>query len=687
MKKILCFTILVISFSFTIQAQTSVNSYLQETKQEYDARMAWWKDARFGMFIHWGLYAIPAGQWGGKTDYGEWIRESAQIPVAVYDTFVNYFNPVKFNADEWVKIAKNAGMQYIVITTKHHDGFCLFDSKYTDFDVMSTPFKRDIMKEMSDACRNNGMTMCWYHSIMDWHHPDYLPRRTWEAGSRPQDGADYERYLKYLNNQLTELLTNYGPVGVLWFDGEWESTWNNTYGLEEYNHVRSLQPKIITNNRIGNGRIEIDGLTGGKTQIGDFGTPEQTIPDKGIPGMYWETCMTMNDHWGYNKYDINWKSAEDLLRKLADIASKGGNFLLNVGPTSEGVFPQTSIERLQQIGAWMKTNGESIYGTSASPFEKLSWGRCTQKPVEGGNTRLYLHIFERPSDGILVVPGIYNQPVGAFLLADPEKQLQVKRDGSDLLITLPAALPDPVNTVVALTITGKPDICDPPVIWAAHDIFISTLPVTVTSSRDNIKIHYTIDGSDPAISSPLYSEPLVLKKTTTVKARIFRDDEPVSPVSEQTFTLVKPWPSSAMPKALPGVAFEYFEGKWDSLPDFSKLIPVKTGVIEDITVDPKLKAEEFAYRFHGAIQIPKEGVYTFYTDSDDGSILWIDGKKVVDNDGLHSLLRKEGAVPLKEGLHAITVGYFENSGGNELKVYYSTGDEKPRQIPREWLFY
>ena len=213
------------------------------------------------------------------------------------------------------------------------------------------------------------------------------------------------------------------------------------------------------------------------------------------------------------------------------------------------------------------------------------------------------------------------------------------------------------------------------------------MPVTLASSRDNIKIHYTLDGSDPSINSQLYSEPLVLDRTTIVKARIFRDGKPVSPVSEGMFTLVKPWPAIVMAKATPGVAFEYYQGKWDSLPDFSKLVPVKTGVAEDISVDPQLKEEEFAYRFNGAISIPEDGVYSFYTDSDDGSILWIDGKKVVDNDGLHSLLRKEGPVPLKKGLHAITVGYFENSGGNELHVYYSTGDEKPQVIPQSWLFH
>ena len=190
------------------------NYYLNESKADRYARMKWWQEARFGMFIHWGLYAIPAGEWKGQTNHAEWIRTTAQIPLEQYDKFVGQFNPVIFNAEEWVQMAKDAGMKYIVITSKHHDGFCLFDSKYTDFDVMSTPFKRDIMKELADACYKAGLKMCWYHSIMDWHHPDYLPRRNWET-DRSAEGTDLERYILHMKNQLRELVKNYGEIGVL----------------------------------------------------------------------------------------------------------------------------------------------------------------------------------------------------------------------------------------------------------------------------------------------------------------------------------------------------------------------------------------------------------------------------------------------------------------------------------------
>ncbi len=433
----------------------------RESQSEHDARMQWWRDARFGLFIHWGLYSIPAGEWNGRTDHAEWIRTTAQIPLREYDKFVAQFNPVKFNAEEWVRTAKSAGMRYIVITSKHHDGFCLFDSKYTDFDIASTPFKRDVLKELADACHRNGVKICFYYSIMDWHHPDYLPRRDWEK-DRPAQGADFSRYVVYMKNELRELLTNYGEIGVLWFDGEWESTWNQDYGRDLYAYVRALQPQILVNNRVGAARSGMEGLTKQGEFGGDFGTPEQQVPATGIPGVDWESCMTMNDHWGYNRNDNRWKSARTLIQMLADTASKGGNLLLNVGPTSEGVFPQASIDRLREIGRWMDVNGEAIYATSASPFKKLEWGRCTSKPVAGG-TRLYLHVFDWPRDGRLVVPGLLNEPKSAYLLADSSKaRLAVGRQEDALIVSLPLAAPDQVDSVIVLDVAGKADVNDPP---------------------------------------------------------------------------------------------------------------------------------------------------------------------------------------------------------------------------------
>lgn len=415
-----------------------------------ERRMKWWREARFGMFIHWGLYAVLAGEWNGKTTpkkIGEWIMHDLQIPLPEYEKLVAQFNPVKYDAREWVRTAKDAGMKYIVITSKHHDGFALWDSKVSDYDVMATPYGRDLLKPLAAECRRQGLRFCTYHSIMDWHHPDYLPRRKWDT--RPANTANFDRYVSYLKVQLKEIVANYNP-GVMWFDGEWEETWTHERGVDLYNYVRSLNPDIIINNRVDKGRRGMQGLTKEGNFKGDFGTPEQEIPPQGLPGVDWESCMTMNDTWGYRKDDHNWKSAETLIRNLIDIASKGGNFLLNVGPTAEGLIPGPSVERLAEMGRWMKTNGEAIYATTASPIGKPAWGRCTQKPG-----KLYLHVFEWPSDGKLLLP-IANQVTRARLLAAPGTMLKLTKIEQGVTIQLPPSAPDRTASVIAVEIKGAP---------------------------------------------------------------------------------------------------------------------------------------------------------------------------------------------------------------------------------------
>jgi alpha-L-fucosidase len=656
----------------------------QPEKKDVDP-MEWWREARFGLFIHWGLYAIPAGEWNGETNHAEWIRTTAQIPLETYNKFVPQFNPVKFDADAWVTMAKNAGMKYIVITSKHHDGFCLFDSKHTDYDVMSTPFQRDIMKELSDACRKQGLKMCWYHSIMDWHHPDYLPRREWEKDRSPE-GADFDRFRTYLKGQLDELVNNYGEIGVLWFDGEWEDTWNHEYGQDLYHYVKGLQPNIIINNRVDKGRSGMAGLTKEGEFMGDFGTPEQEIPATGLPDTDWETCMTMNNHWGYNKNDDNWKSIEDLLHKLADIASKGGNFLLNIGPTAEGLFPQASIERLAQMGAWMKVNGESVYETKASPFKHLDWGRCTQKAM-GDDTRLYLHVFQWPQDGQLVVPGIFNQAKQAYLLAQPDQKLAVNRKEDALHISIAGKAPDAINSVIVLDIEGRPDINDPPVIKAVSDIFIDQIEIAIESDRENIELRYTLDGSDPTADSPKAGQPLILKETTTISARSFRSGQAVSSVTRKTVNKVTPVPAMTVSGTKPGLKYNYYTGNWDILPDFGKLKPAKSGVTQEISNGLKDSDDYFAFEFTGYINLPNDGIYTFNLESDDGSQLFLNGQLLIDNDGVHGMDVKSGTMALAKGLHKLRITFFERSGGDDLKVTLSGPGLKEQTIPADYLMH
>jgi len=317
------------------------------------------------MFIHWGLYAIPAGTWEGEEHdgIGEWIMAHADIPVEDYEKLAPQFNPVKFDADQWAKLAADAGMKYLVITSKHHDGFCLFDTKATDWDVMdATPFKRDILKELKEACDRHGVKFCTYYSILDWHHPAQDINKDgehnyWNNTVIEDRRAEYKEYMK---KHLTELVENY-EIGVLWFDGGWMDWWGPEDGKEIYDFLWDLDPHLVINNRAAGGDAE--------GEMGDYLTPEQWIPSEDM-GKDWESCMTMNDTWGYKANDDNWKSTESLLFGLLDIVSKGGNFLLNVGPTDEGLIPEASIDRLTGMGEWLAVNGEAVYGTTAWKIQK-----------------------------------------------------------------------------------------------------------------------------------------------------------------------------------------------------------------------------------------------------------------------------------------------------------------------------
>ena len=441
--------------------EADAKKWNKETAAERDQRMKWWREARFGMFIHWGLYAIPAGTWNGQQigGIGEWIMDRANIPVEDYEQLAKKFNPVKFDAAEWVRIAKDAGMKYMVITSKHHDGFCLFDSDATDYNVVDTaPYGKDLLMALSAECRKQGLKFCTYYSIMDWHHPAQYrgsEKRYNPTKVHPERKAEY---LTFMKQQLKELLDTCDPE-VLWFDGEWPAWWLEEDGREVYAYLRKLKPQLIINNRIGKGRKGMEGLNkGDQDYVGDFGTPEQQIPATGLPGVDWESCMTMNATWGYKSYDHNWKSAKTLIRNIIDIASKGGNYLLNVGPTAKGLIPAPSVERLGEIGRWMKANGESIYGTQASPFKRLAWGRCTAKAC-GGDATLYLHIFDWPADGRLLVPGLTSKADGAYLLTDlSKKPIPTEACDDGIAVSLPGKAPDPICSVVVLKVKGPLEV-------------------------------------------------------------------------------------------------------------------------------------------------------------------------------------------------------------------------------------
>lgn len=417
---------------------------VKETPEQRAERLRWFTEARFGMFIHWGVYSVPAGEWGGRKGCGEWLMQNAQIPASKYEEFARQFNPVKFDARQWVSIARNAGMKYIVITAKHHDGFGMFRSELTDWCIKSTPFQRDPLKELAGACQEAGIKLGFYYSIMDWHHPDWFERRPWN--DRATGTPSMERYTEFMKGQLSELLTRYGPVAMLWFDGDTEQPWSHQRGVELYRYLRSLQPKLIVNNRIAKARDEHWTDEGS----GDFGTPEQHIPAAGQTfAMPWESCMTINGHWGYDKSDQDWKPAGMLLRNLVDCASKGGNYLLNVGPTAEGLIPEASVKRLREVGEWMKTNGEAIYGTTAGNLEGLP-SDCLATEKSG---RVYITLLDWPDRILIPFP---RHATRAFLLSDPARRsLAIKiSDDHKLEIGLPKENPGRNGTVVCVELAS-----------------------------------------------------------------------------------------------------------------------------------------------------------------------------------------------------------------------------------------
>jgi alpha-L-fucosidase len=409
----------------------------QRAEARTDPRLDWWRDARFGLFIHWGLYAIPAGEWKGERipGIGEWIMFRARIPVREYEQLARQFNPVKFDAKEWVGLAKRAGQKYLTITAKHHDGFALYDSKVSDYDIVdATPFGRDPIKELAEECRRQGIRLCFYYSqTQDWHHK-WGDGNDWDYAV-PTD-EQFDRYVReYAAAQVRELLTQYGPIGMIWFDTPKRMTTDQSRFLA--NLVHELQPECLVNGRIGN-------------DVGDYAeTRDNVIPDEMVE-MDWEVPATINHTWGFKHYDEDWKSEEDLIRKLVDIVSKNGNYLLNVGPTAEGVIPQPSVERLEAMGRWLERNGESVYGTKAGPLQGLGWARTTASRRDPST--VYLHVFDWPTGGQLRVPPL-GRRIGAASLVAGGDALNVESVATgESLISAPAQAPDPIDTVVKLTL-------------------------------------------------------------------------------------------------------------------------------------------------------------------------------------------------------------------------------------------
>jgi len=455
--------ILVFIFLLSLRGLIDVQGQHQTVR---DSKMEWWREARFGMFIHWGPYSIWGGVYHGhqqRRGGAEWIMNRCKIPVAEYQQAAAMFNPVKYNAESFVLLAKEAGMKYIIITSKHHDGFAMFKSAASKFNIVDfTPYKKDVLDELAKACRKHGMKLGFYYSqAQDWNNPGgSVARKEMSEGWANPDSVKIDAYTAANNGywdpaqqtrsmedyidqvavpQVRELLTNYGDVAVIWWDTPTRMT---DEFAEKLNAELAKYPQVITNDRLKRPNYP-----------GDYKTPEQRIPDPSELGNFdWETCMTMGSSWGYKSWDTNWKTTELLIRNLINIVSKGGNYLLNVGPTAEGEIPQQSIDGLKAIGRWMKINGEAIYGTQRSPVDKPAWGYITRKDGNTATT-LYLSVCEWPADGKLVVEGLTDAN-SALLLAE-NKKLNTTKTAKGLEIQLPGQMPDPIAKVIKLELKGK----------------------------------------------------------------------------------------------------------------------------------------------------------------------------------------------------------------------------------------
>ncbi len=435
-------------------SQTATEPYegVPGWQESREKRMAWFKEARFGLFIHWGLYSAAGGSFEGKKypqHYAEWIQTWGKIPSKQYAAVLKpKFTLRSFEPKAWARLAKKAGMKYMVLTSRHHEGFSLFNSQQPyalKNEVTGTanlsPAGRDLYREIMQAFRQEGLKVGAYYSLLDWQHPD-----SYEAfqlnPNMDNHQPDHNRYKDYLYGQIKELAQNYGTLDILWPDFSSKKYHGESWGTKRIlTDLIKWQPDIIINNRFWEGL---------ENKNGDIGTPEKYIPPTGLPGMYWEVSHTMNESYGYSAHDQNWKSFPKIMQLFVETVSKGGNFLLNVGPDGDGAIPEPAVRILERIGEWMQVNKEAIYGTSASPFQSLDWGYCTQK-----EDRLYLHVFNRPASGKIELP-IKNKITAAYVLAQPKNKLKFTLNSGRPTLPVEAFDIEKGPQVIVVEIQGKP---------------------------------------------------------------------------------------------------------------------------------------------------------------------------------------------------------------------------------------
>jgi alpha-L-fucosidase len=462
-------------------SSSSVNRPASSTP---DARTRWFHEARFGIFIHWGVYAVPAGEYQGRPVgwIGEWIMHSAEIPVADYRAFARAFTASAFDAHAWADLFHDTGARYVIITAKHHEGFSLYDSPTSEWNsVKSAPAGRDLLAPLAQAVRAHGLKFGLYYSqAQDWVHRGgayYNRDQAWD----PAQAGDFDAYLRDIAlPQTRELIARYSP-DILWWDTPVNMTRERARPFAE---LLAANPAILTNDRLGG------------DYPGDTKTPEQHIPPRGYPGEMFEVCMTMNETWGFKKTDHDWKSSRAIIRNLSDIASKGGNFLLNIGPDAAGRIPEPSIKILKDLGLWMRINSDAIYATAASPFpRRLPWGRVTQKTYPDGSTTLFLHIWEWPTDGRLLLPTLLITPTAARMLASGAA-VSFAQTGEGVVLSLPGHALDPDVTVVRVELPSAPVVTQTP--WSAPGADGAfTLHAFDADTHGSLAGNITVEGRGP----------------------------------------------------------------------------------------------------------------------------------------------------------------------------------------------
>jgi len=687
----------------------------QPNWQSLDSRPVpqWFKDAKFGIFIHWGVYSVPG--WSTKGNYAEWYQQGLQTKDTARQKFhkakfgnrsyydlANDFKAELFNPDAWAKLFEASGAKYIVLTSKHHDGFTLWPSKEADRDwgfkwnAVDVGPKRDLIDDLFKAVRKTSVHAGMYYSLYEWFNPLWL--------------KDKNKFVtEHTWPQMKDLINNYKP-DVFWTDGDWDvppETWKSQEFLAWLYNDSPVKDKIVVNDRWGSGvRFKHAGIY----------TPEYQ-PDLDFEDHYWEESRGMGYSYGYNREEDAWdyNSAQSLVLQLIDKVSRGGNFLLDIGPDAHGKIPPIMQERLLQIGEWMKINGEAIYNTTKWK-ESTQWSdgnrnykdrsgdmllKITIDPEPGyavkeifytynANTNSLYAIFPKyPDNKILVLKNI-KLPAGAKVnFLSTEKDLKWNEAGENTEIELPEYNPNSIKAPYAfvLKINNYGKFLSKPAISIDYNESASNPNISFQVLQP-ATIRYTTDGSEPNAQSELYSNPFSISKTSIIKAKAFQAGIlPSNTLTENAKTYG--WKTSVKTTGLkPGILFKYYQPDKDiNMSTSFQTAMVSMGVTDVISLEKKQRAEKFAFEFTGYIKIPKDDIYTFYTQSDDGSKLFIDNEAVVDNDGDHGMIEMNGKAALKKGYHKLRVVYFDSGGGNDLKVLYNAEGGTKTMLPGSILFH